>query len=72
MRFSLHPNLPPADSLRRLLSFVLTDGGLAGLVWGYVVICIGFFLVYTSLAEMASMWVIPNLWSVITPPNLGK
>lgn len=38
-----------------LLSFVLTDGGLAGLVWGYVAIVIGFLLVYMSLAEMASM-----------------
>ncbi|KAL8824834.1 MAG: hypothetical protein Q9191_004789 [Dirinaria sp. TL-2023a] len=38
-----------------LLSFVLTDGGTAGLVWGYVAIVIGFMLVYMSLAEMASM-----------------
>jgi amino acid permease len=34
----------------------LTDGGTAGLIWGYVVVATGFFLVFTSLAEMASMY----------------
>ena len=44
-----------ADLKYRLLTFVLIDGGTAGLVWGYIVICIGFWLVYASLGEMASM-----------------
>ncbi|KAF7508236.1 hypothetical protein GJ744_009533 [Endocarpon pusillum] len=33
----------------------LTNGGTAGLVWGYTLVVIAFFLVYASLAEMASM-----------------
>ena len=41
----------------RLLTFVLIDGGLAGFVWGYVAIVIGFLFVYASLGEMASMLV---------------
>lgn len=44
-----------ADTKQRLLTFVLTDGGTAGLVWGYIAIVIGFMFVYSSLAEMASM-----------------
>ena len=43
----------------RLLTFVLIDGGLAGFVWGYVAIVIGFMFVYASLGEMASMSVNP-------------
>jgi len=37
------------------LGIVLTDGGTAGLVWGYIAVVIGFFMVYMSIAEMASM-----------------
>ena len=44
-----------ADTQTRLLTFVLIDGGLAGFVWGYVAIVIGFMFVYASLGEMASM-----------------
>ena len=40
--------------LATLLS-VLTNGGTAGLFWGFVVVVIGFMFVYASLAEMASM-----------------
>lgn len=39
----------------RLLSAGLTDGGTAGLIWGFVGVSIGFTLVYASVAEMASM-----------------
>ena len=46
---------PRADTQTRLLTFVLIDGGLAGFVWGYVAIVIGFLFVYASLGEMASM-----------------
>jgi hypothetical protein len=38
-----------------LLSYALVDGGTAGLLWGYVVVGIGFLLVYSSLAEVAAM-----------------
>jgi len=38
-----------------LLTFGLTDGGTAGLIWGFVAISIGFTLVFASIAEMASM-----------------
>lgn len=33
----------------------LTDGGTAGLLWGFLIVCAGFYFVYLSLAEMASM-----------------
>lgn len=33
----------------------LTDGGTAGLLWGFLVVVGGFYLVYMSIAEMASM-----------------
>lgn len=39
----------------RLLSSGLTDGGTAGLIWGFIGVSIGFTLVYASIAEMASM-----------------
>ncbi|KAJ5155229.1 hypothetical protein N7492_008032 [Penicillium capsulatum] len=38
-----------------LLSAGLTDGGTAGLIWGFVGVTLGFTLVYASVAEMASM-----------------
>jgi amino acid permease len=40
----------------RLLTPGLTDGGTAGLIWGFVVVTMGFLLVSASLAEMASMY----------------
>ena len=40
--------------LATLLS-VLTNGGTAGLFWGFLIVVMGFLLVYASLAEMASM-----------------
>lgn len=39
----------------RLLSAGLTDGGTAGLIWGFIGVSLGFTLVYASIAEMASM-----------------
>lgn len=33
----------------------LTDGGTAGLLWGFIIIIAGFYFVYMSIAEMASM-----------------
>ncbi|KAK5168302.1 uncharacterized protein LTR77_006871 [Saxophila tyrrhenica] len=33
----------------------LTDGGTAGLLWGFLIVVAGFYFVYLSLAEMASM-----------------
>jgi amino acid permease len=35
--------------------FALSNGGTAGLIWGYLIIMIGFGFVVASLAEMASM-----------------
>lgn len=48
-------SIAPRLTHRRLLTFVLIDGGLAGFVWGYIAIVIGFLFVYASLGEMASM-----------------
>ncbi|CAK7200079.1 hypothetical protein SEUCBS139899_002767 [Sporothrix eucalyptigena] len=36
-------------------AFGLINGGKAGLVWGYLVVWIGYMLVFASIAEMASM-----------------
>ena len=33
----------------------LTNGGTAGFFWGWILVTIGFFLVYASLSKMASM-----------------
>ncbi|XHG04932.1 hypothetical protein AWENTII_008186 [Aspergillus wentii] len=38
-----------------LLAQGLTDGGTAGLIWGFLIVACGFLLVFLSLAEMASM-----------------
>ncbi|KIH92615.1 amino acid permease [Sporothrix brasiliensis 5110] len=36
-------------------SFGLVNGGKAGLVWGYLIVWVGYMLVFASIAEMASM-----------------
>jgi hypothetical protein len=56
----LHDSLPGTYirlmlTIHRLLSAGLTDGGTAGLIWGFIGVCLGFTLVYASIAEMASM-----------------
>ncbi|KAL3452446.1 amino acid/polyamine transporter I [Aspergillus insuetus] len=38
-----------------LLASALTDGGTAGLIWGFVIVSAGFSLVFASIAEIASM-----------------
>lgn len=35
--------------------FALSNGGTAGLIWGYLIVMVGFGFVIASLAEMASM-----------------
>jgi hypothetical protein len=42
----------------RLVSFGLTDGGTAGLIYGFIICIVGFSLVYLSISEMASMLVL--------------
>jgi hypothetical protein len=37
--------------------FALTDGGTAGLIWGYLIVWVGYMLVFISIAEMTSMYV---------------
>lgn len=37
--------------------FALSNGGTAGLIWGYFIVMVGFGFVIASLAEMASMYV---------------
>lgn len=39
-----------------LMGYVLIDGGPAAMFWGLVIGAVGFFLVYASLAEVASMF----------------
>jgi amino acid permease len=46
------------DRLMRFISIValsLMNGGTAGGIWMFLVVCIGMFFVVLSLAEMASM-----------------
>ncbi|GAA91734.1 amino acid permease [Aspergillus luchuensis IFO 4308] len=38
-----------------LLTSGLTDGGTAGLIWGFIIVTAGFALVFASIAEMASI-----------------
>jgi choline transport protein len=35
--------------------FALINGGTAGMIWGYLVVWIGYMLVFATVAEMASM-----------------
>jgi len=44
-----------ADINDRTSIFGLTDGGTAGLIWGYLIAWAGYMLVFASIAEMASM-----------------
>jgi len=34
---------------------ILTNGGTAGMFWGFIIVVTGYIFVYLSLAEMASM-----------------
>lgn len=43
------------EVLLTTISSVLTNGGTAGVIWGYVVVVCGFFFVYLSIAEMTSI-----------------
>lgn len=53
----------PTDEVYRLLEQGLTDGGMAGLTWSFVIVAIGFLLVFLSLAEMASMYALSSVGS---------
>lgn len=46
------------DRARNML-FNLTDGGTAGIFWGYTVVIIASIPIYLSIGEMASMFVLP-------------
>jgi len=40
---------------RSTASYILPNGGLAGMVWMYVVVLFGFSFAILSMSEMASM-----------------
>ena len=44
-----------ADPEDRTSVFGLTNGGTAGLIWGYLIVWAGYMLVFISIAEMTSM-----------------
>ncbi len=44
-----------ADRVIRSVQFVGFNGGTADLFWGYLVVAVGAWMTYASLAEMASM-----------------
>lgn len=60
------------DSINRLLAAGLTDGGTAGLIWGFIGVSIGFSLVYASIAEMASMYVTESLLPLTRSPLINR
>lgn len=39
----------------RALSLSLPNGGTAGLFWNYIIVVVGFGLVYASIAELGSV-----------------
>jgi len=43
------------DTHNRTSVFGLTNGGTAGLIWGYLIVWIGYMMVFATIAEMASM-----------------
>lgn len=42
----------------RTCTFALINGGTAGLVWGYFIVWMGYLLVFATISEMASMYVL--------------
>lgn len=34
---------------------IITNGGTAGMFWGFLIVVVGYLLVYASIAEMSSM-----------------
>lgn len=49
----------------RTSAFALTNGGTAGLIWGYLIVWVGYMLVFISIAEMTSMYVIEVMFVVV-------
>jgi hypothetical protein len=43
------------DTQDRTSTFGLLNGGTAGLIWGYLIVWVGYMLVFATIAEMASM-----------------
>ncbi|EME38970.1 amino acid transporter-like protein [Dothistroma septosporum NZE10] len=43
------------EVLLTTIASILTDGGTAGVIWGFIVVTFGFSFVYLSIAEMSSM-----------------
>lgn len=44
-----------ASDRDRTSAFALINGGTAGLIWGYLIVWMGYMLVFATIAEMASM-----------------
>lgn len=36
-------------------SYSLLNGGTAGMIWGYLIVWVGYMMVFATIAEMASM-----------------
>lgn len=53
VKFQLASN--DSDTSGRLSTFGLINGGLAGLVWRYLIVWIDYLLMFASIAEMSSM-----------------
>jgi len=46
-----------SDSVSSIVALSLMNGGTAGGIWMFLVVCVGMFFVVLSMAEMASMYV---------------
>lgn len=59
----------------RVFLYGLTDGGPAGLIYGYISCWFGYFTVVASLAELASMYVhnlkLQNINNTVRAPTAG-
>ena len=53
-------------------SYILPNGGLAGMVWMYLVSLFGFSFAFLSMAEMASMLVATRCLDFLTYADLSR
>ena len=50
------------EALLSSMFAIISNGGTAGMFWGFLIVICGYLLVYASLAEMASMVSAHRLW----------
>jgi choline transport protein len=53
--FPIGAGIQYSDENNRTSVFALTNGGTAGMIWGYLIVWVGYMMVFATIAEMASM-----------------